>query len=158
MFANIKHIITVFNKHLFHDCEDSSKCEKHLCLAGTWSWACYQDSSAPLLTTKPWSRACFQDFSAPLQSCAMVSTRILRSPQSHTMVTSMFPTLLFSPDKPHHGHTWVCPQDFSASLLSHHMVMSMLPRLLRYPANSQTMVTSIFPRLPCSPAKLCHSM
>ena len=34
MFANIKHSITVFNEHLFDGCEDSSKCEKHLCLAG----------------------------------------------------------------------------------------------------------------------------
>ena len=34
MFANIKHSITVFNDHLFDVCEDSSKCEKRLCLAG----------------------------------------------------------------------------------------------------------------------------
>ena len=27
MFANIKHSLTVFNEHLFHVCEDSSKCE-----------------------------------------------------------------------------------------------------------------------------------
>ena len=35
MFANIKHCITVFNEHLFDVCEDSSKCEKRFCLAGT---------------------------------------------------------------------------------------------------------------------------
>ena len=35
MFANIKHCITVFNEHLFDVFKDSSKCEKHLCLAGT---------------------------------------------------------------------------------------------------------------------------
>ena len=34
MFANITHSITVFNEHLFDVCEDSSKCEKRLCLAG----------------------------------------------------------------------------------------------------------------------------
>ena len=34
MFANIKPSITVFNKHFFDVCEDSSKCEKRLCLAG----------------------------------------------------------------------------------------------------------------------------
>ena len=34
MFADIKHSITFFNEHLFDVCEDSSKCEKHLCLAG----------------------------------------------------------------------------------------------------------------------------
>ena len=34
IFANIKHSITVFNEHLFDVCEDSSKCEKRLCLAG----------------------------------------------------------------------------------------------------------------------------
>ena len=37
MFANIKHSITVFNEHLFGDGEDSSKCEKRLCLAGQLS-------------------------------------------------------------------------------------------------------------------------
>ena len=34
MFANIKHSITTFNENLFDVCEDSSKCEKRLCLAG----------------------------------------------------------------------------------------------------------------------------
>ena len=34
LFANIRYSITVFNKHLFDVCEDSSKCEKRLCLAG----------------------------------------------------------------------------------------------------------------------------
>ena len=34
MFANIKHRITVFSEHLFDVCEDSSKCEKRLYLAG----------------------------------------------------------------------------------------------------------------------------
>ena len=33
MFANIKHIIPVFNENLLDVCEDSSKCEKRLCLA-----------------------------------------------------------------------------------------------------------------------------
>ena len=32
MFANIKHCITVINENLFDVCEDSSKCEKRLCL------------------------------------------------------------------------------------------------------------------------------
>ena len=35
MFVNIKPSITVFNKHFFDVCEDSSKCEKRLCLAGS---------------------------------------------------------------------------------------------------------------------------
>ena len=35
MFENIFHSITVFNEYLFDVCEDSSKCEKRLCLAGT---------------------------------------------------------------------------------------------------------------------------
>ena len=34
MFANIKHGITVFTEHLLDVCEDSSKSEKRLCLAG----------------------------------------------------------------------------------------------------------------------------
>ena len=34
MFANIKHSIIVFNEHLIDVCEDSSRCEKPLCLAG----------------------------------------------------------------------------------------------------------------------------
>ena len=34
MFLNIIHSITVFNEHFFDVREDSSKCEKHLCLAG----------------------------------------------------------------------------------------------------------------------------
>ena len=34
MFANIKYNITVCNEHLFDVYEDSSKCEKCLCLAG----------------------------------------------------------------------------------------------------------------------------
>ena len=34
MFANIKHSITVFNEHWFDVSEDSSKCEKRLCLTG----------------------------------------------------------------------------------------------------------------------------
>ena len=33
-FANIKPSLTVFYEHLFDVCEDSSKCEKCLCLAG----------------------------------------------------------------------------------------------------------------------------
>ena len=36
MFANIEHSLTVFHEHLFDICEDSSKCEKHLCLPGRW--------------------------------------------------------------------------------------------------------------------------
>ena len=34
MFANIKQSITVFHEHLLDVCEDNSKCEKRLCLAG----------------------------------------------------------------------------------------------------------------------------
>ena len=38
MFANIKHSITVFNELLLDVCEDSSKCEKRLRLAGYFSY------------------------------------------------------------------------------------------------------------------------
>ena len=34
MFANINHSLTVLHEHLFDVCEDSSKSEKRLCLAG----------------------------------------------------------------------------------------------------------------------------
>ena len=37
-FAIIKYIITVFHKHVFDVCEDSSKCEKRLVLAGEAPW------------------------------------------------------------------------------------------------------------------------
>ena len=39
MFANIKRSITVFNEHLFDVCEDSSKCEKRLCMTVEYSAA-----------------------------------------------------------------------------------------------------------------------
>ena len=40
-FANIKHGIAVFNEHSSDVCEDSSKCEKDLCLEG---YECFKKS------------------------------------------------------------------------------------------------------------------
>ena len=54
MFANIKHSVTVFNEHLFDVCEDSSKCEKRLCLTGTGPYFCGGDPWALLLWEGPW--------------------------------------------------------------------------------------------------------
>ena len=49
MFANIKHSITVLNEHLFDVCEDRSKYEKRLCLAGLFKTGTNSCASPNLL-------------------------------------------------------------------------------------------------------------
>ena len=66
MFANIKHSIIVFNDHLFDVCEDSSKCEKRLCMAGKIA------SSRQLLVLVPWP-----DVSSLLLPCLMDSVLLM---------------------------------------------------------------------------------
>ena len=40
MFADIEHSITIFNEHFFDVCENISKFEKVLCLAGVYLHRC----------------------------------------------------------------------------------------------------------------------